>query len=122
MSVHVVKNQERYGNASAFNWKYNDFADLLGVLGCEVNRGDNEYSERFEVLVKEYKTAMKLLKAYKKYGECNKVWRLFEEYDADTDIEMYLVNLGGIDYVMGSMKDFFDERDKGSEWIQFVVW
>ena len=32
-----------------------------------------------------------------------------------------LDNLGGLDEVVDIMQRFYDERDKNSEWIQFVA-
>ena len=47
--VHVVKVQREYGKSEAFNWKFEEFKDLLTSLGCNVCEQE-EYSSDFEII------------------------------------------------------------------------
>ena len=60
--VHVVKKQEKYGDSEAFNWKQDEFIDLLESLNCQI---DNNEDDRFEVLAEEYECAINYLKDIK---------------------------------------------------------
>lgn|GEM_PF-7101287 len=114
--VHVVKQQEKYGNSEYFNWKYNEFADLLGQLGCEAASMDEYNMERFEVETDKFQRAINVLKEYKG-GKTS--------FDNDIDIDgidAYLDELGGIDNVIEAMEAFYEQRDKDSGWIIFVAW
>ena len=120
--VHVIKRHEEYGDSEAFNWRYEEFKDMLGCLNCYMC--SEEYAcDRFECVVSEYKTALKLAKAYKKNGRTKKVIEKFEDNNADIDeFEDYLDGLGGIDNVVENMQAFYEERDKKSSWISFAAW
>ena len=59
--VHVVKVQREYGKSEAFNWKFEEFKDLLTSLGCNVCEQE-EYSSDFEIVCDEYERAMTILK------------------------------------------------------------
>jgi hypothetical protein len=114
--VHVVKQQEKYGNSEYFNWKYNEFADLLGQLGCEAASMDEYNMERFEVETDKFQRAINVLKEYKG-GKTS--------FDNDIDIDgidAYLDELGGIDNVIEAMEAFYEQRDKDSGWMIFVAW
>ena len=111
--LHVVKQQEKYGNAEYFNWKYNEFADLLIALDCDICTNDEYNKERFELETKEFEKAMEYVKQIKE-GKTD-----FEYIDVeDLDFE----ELGGIDYVLEAMEVFYKQRDKESGWMIFVAW
>jgi hypothetical protein len=111
--LHVVKQQERYGSSEYFNWKYNEFADLLTLLDCDVCSADEFNKERFEVPTKDFEQAMEYVKQIKE-GKTD-----FEYIDVeDLDFE----ELGGIDNVLEAMEGFYKQRDKKSEWMIFVAW
>ena len=113
--VHVVKQQEKYGKSEYFNWQYNEFADLLEGLGCEVSSTDEYDRERFEVETDKFQNAINVLKEYKD-GKTE-----FDDIDID-EVDSYLEELGGIDEVIEAMEAFYEQRDKDSGWITFVAW
>lgn len=111
--LHVVKKQEDYGNAEYFNWKYNEFADLLIALGCDVCSTDEYDKERFEVPTKDFEKAMEYVKQIKE-GKTD-----FEDFGIEV---LNFDELGGIDNVLEAMEAFYDQRDKKSSWMIFVAW
>lgn len=111
--LHVVKQQEKYGNAEYFNWKYNEFANLLSALGCYIDSIDEYNLERFDVETKEFEKAMEYVKQVKD-GKTD-----FEEFDIE---DLNFDELGGIDNVIEAMSVFYDQRDKDSSWMIFVAW
>lgn len=120
--VHVIKKHAEYGDTEAFDWQFEEFNDLLGNLGCDMCHKEDDYDD-FECDVDEYKTALKLLNAYKRKGKCKSVEKMFDEEGADIDdLEEALEGLGGIDNVLDSMRSFYRERDKKSGWISFSAW
>lgn len=111
--LHVVKQQEKYGDAERLNWKYNEFADLLTALDCNVC-SENEYNkERFEVPTEDFERAMEYVKQIKE-GKTD-----FENIDVE---DLNFGELGGIDNVLDTMKVFYEQRDKEASWIIFVAW
>ena len=121
--VHVVSIREEYGDSSVFNWKQEEFKNVLFALDCEVHESDEcGYSDRFEVVTDEFETAMENLDAFingtPMSDACNK-----------DDVEECLSNFGydeGVmetaKYVMECMKNLYEERDKDSDWMIFVSW
>ena len=119
--VHVIAKHQEYGDSASFNWKCSEFHDFLDSLGAEVSPED-EYADEFECQCVEYKKALDLLKKYKKKGAkaiSNELEGL--GYSPD-DLEKDLAELGGIDYVLSEMCNFYNERDKKSDWISFSAW
>ena len=117
--VHVIKKHAEYGDYSAFNWKFEDFCEMLSDLGCDMCHNDYDYDD-FECLVSEYETALSLVKLYKEKGKCEEVEKAFDEANSDVEsFESYLEMLGGIDEVLSSMEIFYKERDKKYDWISF---
>jgi hypothetical protein len=120
--VHVVKRQEEYGDREGFNWSQEEFDTLLNSLGCNTNPSE-DYS-RNECYAEEYKTALKILKAYKKHGRTPETEKLWDEADADMDEAIDLIGtlFNSIDDAIEILQDYYDERDKKSDWIMFVSW
>lgn len=111
--LRVVKEQEKYGSSERFNWKYNEFADLLSALDCNVCY-ENEYDkERFEVPTCDFEIAMEYVKEIKE-GKTD-----FEDIDVN---DLNFEELGGIDVVLDAMEVFYEERDKKASWMIFVAW
>ena len=138
--VHVVKKQREYGKSEAFNWAFEEFKDLLSSLGCYVCEQD-EYSSDFELSCNDYERAMtiftRIIEAYKKdkdidlndidfsdlaSPEDTPDWEKFDpdKYDFN-DVIDYAKSLEGysMDEILEIMRDFWEERDKNSSWIQF---
>lgn len=119
--VHVIKKHATYGTYEAFNWKFEEFHSLLDMLGCDVYGEDD--SENFECEGNYYKSAMNILKMYKKKGACKKVENMLDNvYSSIEKLNIVLENLGGLDYVLESMELFWKQRDKKSNWISFSAW
>jgi hypothetical protein len=120
--VHVIKKHAEYGNSEAFNWKYEEFNDLLGNLGCDMCHEDEDY-DFFECSVEDYKKALSLVNLYKRKGHTKSVEKKFGEADADIFyFEDNMNDLGGLDNILNAMRAFYRERDKKSNWISFSAW
>jgi len=115
--VHVVSKHESYGDSEAFNYQSENFADLLGQLGCYICGNEFDF-DRFECEMCQYEVAMEVIKIIKD-GEKSKE-EIEKECDIDYDYVMGLIDvLGGIDYVYNSMNAFHDEAERGHNWITF---
>lgn len=59
----------KYDSSAGFNWHWNEFKDLLRVLGVSVCDNDAEltdgYGDNFECPMDEFNTALDFLKEYK---------------------------------------------------------
>lgn len=118
--VHVVKKMAEYGS-EGFNWKQQEFKDLLDNLGCDTN--GEVYSDQFECLVESFEKALNLIKTYKEKGECDEVKEFLEDVGIDVDdLDDCLRELGDIDDVINTMQYFLKTRDKSSEYIMFECW
>lgn len=119
--VHVVSKKEKYSEAEAFNWKQEEFKDLLNALNCSVHEEDPEgYCDRWECRKDEYKQAIETLKAYSKDEEIS------EECDKD-DISSALHELGEVysldpSPVIKLMEGFLEQCDKDCDYVIFVAW
>lgn len=119
--VHVVSKKEKYSEVEAFNWKQEEFKNLLFALNCPVHEEDPEgYCDRWDCQKSEYKQAIETLKAYSKGEEIS------EECDKD-DIEDALRELGEkypLDPtpIIEKMEMFLNECDKDFDWLIFVAW
>ena len=118
--VHVVKKMAEYGS-EGFNWKQQEFKDLLDNLGCDTNGED--YSDQFECLAESFEKALNLIKTYKEKGECDEVKKFLEDVGIDVDdLDDSLRELGDIDDVINTMQYFLKTRDKSSDYIMFECW
>lgn len=116
--LHVVKKREEYGELECFNWKYDEFAQLLGSLGCYVSFLSEDCSDRFDVPKDEFIKAMETLNEYKE-------GRIEDDEVYCDDIKEHLVALGydeNVDGLMTLMETFLRESDGDSEWLTFVAW
>lgn len=127
--LHVVKRQERFGDIEAFNWKNNEFADLLTTIGCDIC-GDEPY-DRFECLKSEFRKAIGIVKLYSEKGN------LTEDDLPETGIDPECVDIDDINEILSSTKDelgytpnelvrvmeqFLSESDPEGDYIIFVAW
>jgi hypothetical protein len=127
--LHVVKRQERFGDIEAFNWKNNEFADLLTTIGCNIC-GDEPY-DRFECLKSEFRKAIGIVKLYSEKGN------LTEDDLSATGIDPKCVDIDDINEILSSTKDelgytldelvrimeqFLSESDPEGNYIIFVAW
>lgn len=118
--VYVVKKMVEYGS-SGFNWKQQEFRDLLDNLGCDTN--GEVYSDQFECPANSFEKALNIIKTYKEKGECDKVKDFLEEVGLDIDgLEDSINELGNIDDVIYAMQCFLDTRDKTCDYIMFECW
>lgn len=118
--LHVVSKQREYGKSEGFNWKFEEFKDFLEDLGADVCAVE-DCAEEFECDEYSYKEILDTLKDYKENGMTDKVKEFFNEKYKETKFINDLDNLGGLDELIDIMQRFYDERDKNSEWIQFVA-
>ena len=124
--VRVVSRQEKYGDREDFNWKQEEFKDLLNALNCSVHEENPDgYSDRWECEKEEFKQAIQNLKDYS-----NGVLKSSEEWTTE-DVASALHELSydeerdlSIDptSVIKTMEKYLEECDKNSCWIIFVAW
>jgi len=127
--LHVVKRQERFGDIEAFNWKNNEFADLLTTIGCDIC-GDEPY-DRFECLKSEFRKAIGIVKLYSEKDS------LTEEDLSATGIDPGCFDIDDINEILSKTKDelgytptelvrvmeqFLSESDPDGDYIIFVAW
>lgn len=127
--LHVVKQQERFGDIEAFNWKNNEFADFLSTIGCDVF-GDEPY-DRFECLKTEFRKAIGIVKLYSEKGNLS-----YDDLSA-TGIDPDDIDIDDINKILSStknefgytpnelvrvMEQFLSESDPEGEYIIFVAW
>ena len=118
--VHVIKKMAEYGS-EGFNWKQQEFKDLLDNLGCDTNGED--YSDQFECLADSFERALNLIKTYKEKGECDEVKEFLEDVGISVeDLDDSLRDLGDIDNVINTMQYFLKTRDKSCSYIMFECW
>lgn len=118
--VYVVKKMAEYGS-EGFNWKQQEFKDLLDNLGCDTNGED--YSDQFECLADSFERALNLIKTYKEKGECDEVKEFLEDVGISVeDLDKSLRDLGDIDTIIDTMQYFLDTRDKSCDYIMFECW
>ena len=120
--VHVVKRQPEYGNTEGFNWKYGEFHLFLALLSDNVT-GDY-FDESWEMPAEDFKRIIDFVKKFIKTNTDEKLDELCDEYgiekeefvDAVYDMETTTPKL------LETLKGFYKERDKHSNWIQFHAW
>lgn len=105
-----------YGNTEAFNWKHEQFYELLLALGGEPNwvgNGD-EPTDMFECTEGDYNDAVSNLEIYISRPT------LFEESE---DIRQGLESLGmTAEQVLKIMKDYQKEADTSDGYLHFAAW
>lgn len=140
--IHVVKRQRKYGETRALNYGMENFSHLLRVLGCDVSQGEEDYNF-CETSVEDYKRAVLVFEKYVKHiveGDKNKgafisslhklkstkeVLALYDDEEFFDDMLTALDEFGVDDYtpqyLLNVMKNYLEERDKKSSWIQFEM-
>lgn len=127
--LHVVKQQEKFGDIEAFNWKNSEFADLLTTIGCDIC-GDEPY-DRFECLKSEFRKVIDIVKLYSEKGNLS-----YNDLST-TGIDPECVDFDDINEILSSTKDelgytpdeltkvmeqFLSESDPDGDYIIFVAW
>jgi len=132
--VHVVSKQPEYGATEAFNWANEEFKDLLRNCGAYVC--DEEYSDEFELPVGDYERSLTILKRMKENPDLTdddladlKVETEDEQNNFDPDdIIIYGIKESiekldcTIEELIEILENFYEERDKDSDWIKFSAW
>ena len=119
--VHVIKKMAEYGS-EGFNWKQQEFKQLLDALGCDTNGED--YADSFECTAESFKKAIALLKEYHEEGRSEKVIKKFDdEYLDIDDVDDCIKSLDeSLDYIIYTMEWFYKTRDKSADYIMFECW
>ena len=114
--LHVAKTYVvEYGNTEAFNWKHEQFYDLLLALGGEPNwvGNEDEPTDNFECTVDDFNDAVQNLEVYISNPT------LFEESE---DISQALESLGmTAEEVLKIMKSYQQEADKSDGYLHFFA-
>ena len=120
--VHVLKKCPEYGS-EGFNWKQQEFKDLLDCLGC-CTSGD-DYADEFDCNLKNYENALSIIKLYKESGECDLLKKMLSDAECCESVDSIkerIESLGDIDEVISTMEDFYNSRDKSTDYIMFSCW
>lgn len=120
--VHVIKRQAECGNTEDFNWKYEEFHLFLALFSDNVT-GD-AFDESWEMPTEDFKRIIDFVKKFIKTNTDEGLGELCDEYgiekeefvDAVYNMETTTPKL------LETLKGFYKERDKKSDWIQFSVW
>ena len=132
--VHVVSKQPEYGATEAFNWACEEFKDLLS--NCGANVCGEEYSDEFELPVEDYERSLTIIKRMKEDPDLTNddLADLKVEtedgqnnFDPDSiDLEDIGASILKLDYTIEELieilENFYEERDKNSDWIEFSAW
>ena len=131
--VYVVKKHAEYGNFCGFNWQKDDFRKLLDDLGANMSGDEDGYN--YECEVYEYKKALKIVARFARYEKTKQARRknkfndrtklLASLSDVDwtlKDLTKSIKELGGADEVLKTMRGFYVERDRNSDYISFEAW
>ena len=114
--LHVVSRQEKYGKTQAFNWSWNFFKELLNALGCEMYERE-ESSDRFEVEVSDYEEAMEKFDKFLNSGGLDN-----EMIDDIEQCTLITNEQNSCQWILDTMKAFYEERDKNEGFIVFVAY
>ena len=127
--VHVAKKYVvKWSDADGFNWKNEEFKDILRSLGCNICEGEDGYDDDWEVDAEEYKKALDFLRTHKKdifnYEESQQKddcleYELEDIYDAIMSGSGYETYNECYKYVLVMMRAFWRERDKKCEYMHF---
>lgn len=119
--LHVAKTYVvEYGNTEAFNWKHEQFYELLCDLDASPNYMNGESdcpSDDFEVTREGYETAMKNLEQY-----ISDPTNLSDEVDAD-DISQAIEVLDlKPQEILDIMRDYYGEAYMADGYLHFAAW
>ena len=109
--VHTLtKRIVEYSDYESFNWKYNEFQQLLETLGCDTCPDSSEFPDDFEVDVEQYENALNVLKT-------NKDKLLTDTYQ----IEINESTEASSNEIVEAINDCFDDELTEKERIQSVI-
>ncbi len=117
--LHVAKTYVvEWGSTEKFNWKFDEFRELLDELGADTNiTCEEEASYDFEVSQENYETAMENLEQYITDPD-----NLSDEVDAD-DIRRAIESLEmEPQKILELMHDYYDEAHKADGYLHFSAW
>ena len=128
--VHTLtKRIVEYSDYESFNWKYNEFQQLLETLGCDTCPHSSEFPDDFEVDVKQYENALNVLKTNKdKLLTDTYQIEINESTEASSDeiveaindcFDSELTEEKRIQSVIEDMEAFFEKADKRDGYIYF---
>jgi hypothetical protein len=128
--VHTLtKRIVEYSDYEGFNWKYNEFQQLLETLGCSTCPDSSEFPDDFEVDVKQYENALNVLKTNKdKLLTDTYQIEINESTEASSDeiveaindcFDSELTEEKRIQSVIEDMEAFFEKADKHDGYIYF---
>ena len=119
--LRVVKKQEEYGEVAMFNYRYADFANLLSVLDCDIHCDSEEDYARFDVPVEDFRNAMDIMENYVN-GEHDKITTI-DVADIDEALDGIYGDhdIGQAEYILETMKLYYEERDKEKSYMIFVA-
>jgi len=132
--VHVVSKQVEYGNTEAFNWKGEEFKCLL--RNCGANACGEDYSDNFDLPVGDYERSLTILKRMKENPDLTNddlADLKVETEDGQNNFDPDLIDINDIkesikilDYTIEELieilENFYEERDKDNDWIEFSAW
>ena len=120
--VHVVKKQVVYGGTEAFNWKFEEFYQFLNMFTDEITYDDYNM-DNYEIPVADYKEALDFVKRYFKADTDKKRSRVCRGIILEDDFkEAFGAMETTPERLLEVMQNFYEERDKHSNWIQFHAW
>ena len=128
--VHTLtKRIVEYSDYESFNWKYNEFQQLLETLGCDTCPDSSEFPDDFEVDVQQYENALNILKTNKdKLLTDTYQIEINESTEASSDeiveaindcFDSELTEEKRIQSVIEDMEAFFEKADKHDGYIYF---
>lgn len=127
----ATKYEVEYNSNAAFNWKQQEFKELLSTLNCDIIQEDEEgFSSIWEVFKEEFKCAINFLKAHK--DDIKKHNRQFINFDDKMffleDIYLSIIELVDrtnfdecYNYVLQQMEMFYEKADKNCKNMHFIA-
>ena len=125
----LTKRVVEYSDYGSFNWKYNEFQELLEKLGCDTCPDSSEFPDDFEVDVEQYENALNILKTNKdKLLTDTYQIEINENAEASSDEIVRAINKCSdgelteekrIQSVIEDMEAFFEKADKQDGYIYF---
>ena len=128
----ATKYEVEYDSNAAFNWKQQEFKELLSNLNCDVMEDDEDgYSDTWQVSKEQFKRAIDFLKGNKEeiynYEE-NEVIEFEDEdfwYEEIYDAIMDMIDKSEFEecyqYVLSTMETFYEQADKKCNYMHFTA-
>jgi hypothetical protein len=131
----ATKWKVEYDSSAGFNYKQEEFKDLLRALGAYVCEEEEGYSDNWEVPASDYKEALKFLKKHKEAIRNYDNGEVQDKIDSKYDGKFCLEDIyDGImssadepDYdeaynaVVDIMQDYWNQRAKKDDYMHFCA-